>query len=49
MEGRPKWEKFPFNNIGDYLGIQWKLLNVKKMSAKKVKEEIRFIEDAFGV
>jgi predicted nucleotidyltransferase component of viral defense system len=48
MEGRPEWQRLPFKNIGDYPGVQWKLLNIRKMSADRVKEEIRLIEDVFG-
>lgn len=49
MEDRPKWEKLPFKNIGDYPGVQWKLLNIRKIPTNKVKEEIRLIEAVFGV
>jgi len=49
MEGKPKWERLPFKNIGDYPGVQWKLLNIRKMSVDRVKEEIRLIQAVFGV
>lgn len=49
MEGRPKWEKLPFKNIGDYPGVQWKLFNIRKMSLDKIKKENRLIEAVFGV
>ena len=49
MEGSPKWGDLPFENIGDYSGVQWKLLNIRKMSADRIKEEIRSVEDVFGV
>jgi len=48
MEGKPRWEKLPYDNIEDYPGVQWKLLNIKKMSTDKIKEEIRLIEAVFG-
>ncbi len=47
MEDRPKWEKLPFKNIGDYPGVQWKLFNIRKMSLDKIKEEIRLIDAVF--
>jgi predicted nucleotidyltransferase component of viral defense system len=47
MEDRPKWEKLPFKNIGDYPGVQWKLINIRKMPINRVKEEIRLIDAVF--
>lgn len=47
MEGKPEWGRLPYQNIGDYPGIRWKLLNINKMSAQRIKEEIRFIEAVF--
>ena len=48
MEGRPKWDDLPFKNIENYPGVQWKLLNIRKMPMDRVKKEVRLIEDVFG-
>lgn len=48
LNGMPRWDKLPFQKIGDYPGIRWKLLNINKMSEDRIKEEIRLIEAVFG-
>ena len=47
MNCQPKWENIPFDNLINYPGIQWKLLNIKKMPNDKKQKEIKKLESLF--
>jgi predicted nucleotidyltransferase component of viral defense system len=48
LEQEPKWDFLVNKNFADYPGIQWKQLNIKKMSDDKVRDEIRNIRAIFS-
>lgn len=41
---KPKWDLLGLPNIENLPGIQWKLMNIKKMSAEKRSEQIKKLE-----
>ena len=47
LERKPKWKLLPYKNIEDYPGIRWKVLNINKMSAEKVRKELQSIKAVF--
>lgn len=43
----PKWELFPVDHLKELPGVQWKLINIRKMDKKKHQQMGRKLEEVF--
>lgn len=43
-QGQPDWELMPVADIAQLPGIQWKLINIRKMNKEKQKETLQKLQ-----
>lgn len=48
-QGQPEWERLPVPGVDQLPGVQWKLINIRKMETKKRAEAIRKLQSVLGV
>ncbi|MBI2604666.1 MAG: nucleotidyl transferase AbiEii/AbiGii toxin family protein [Deltaproteobacteria bacterium] len=48
-EGAPKWELLPLPGIEKLPGLQWKILNIKKMEKRKHAEHLKKLRERLGI
>ena len=46
---KPKWDLIPLPHLKDLPGVQWKLLNIKRMSDQKHKKALQKLEDVLAI
>jgi hypothetical protein len=47
-QGQPEWDRSSVEGVDQLPGIQWKLINIGKMSAEKHAESIRKLRSVLG-
>lgn len=47
MTDKPKFDLGPFDGLERFPGVQWKLLNVKKMDQNKRRQGLKKLEECF--
>lgn len=47
--GEPEWDLMPFEDLDRWPPIQWKLLNVKRMSTRAHKAALKRLQDVLGL
>lgn len=47
-QGKPQWELMPVSHLKELPGIQWKLLNIRKMDKQKHKEMLKKLENVLS-
>jgi hypothetical protein len=48
LESKPDWSLLKLNNIENLPAVQWKQINIKKMSAEKTLMEIALLKNLFN-
>jgi len=48
-QGEPDWEQLPFDNLGKWPAIQWKLHNIRQMNASSHKAALTRLRDVLGI
>ena len=48
-QGEPDWEQLPFDDLDKWPAIQWKLYNIRQMSARSHKAALNRLRDVLGI
>jgi len=48
-QGEPDWEQLPFDDLSKWPAIQWKLHNIRQMSARSHKAALTRLRDVLGI
>jgi hypothetical protein len=48
QQADPKWDLMPIDHLQDLPGVQWKLINIRKMDKEKHEEMRVKLEDVLG-
>ena len=48
-QGEPDWAQLPFDDLGKWPAIQWKLHNIRQMSARSQKAVLTRLRDVLGI
>jgi hypothetical protein len=48
-QGEPDWEQLPFDDLDKWPAIQWKLHNIRQMSARSHKAALTRLRDVLGI
>jgi hypothetical protein len=47
--GEPDWDVLGIKGLDRMPALEWKLLNIRKMDARKRYEQLRMLQDVLGV
>jgi len=48
-QDKPDWEQLPFDDLSKWPAIQWKLHNIRQMSARSHKAALTRLRDVLGI